>query len=281
MEFRTGSTDFDSLEALPRTLLIPLSARAHGPRIFPALDPVDRYAQAVLSAAGVQASQAPHDAPVVLNVLWRTQLIKRLGQAFFERHPRSTGVNLGAGLAHYFQWLGNGHNTWVDADFPEVIHLRQSLIPKASGHCHNTALDLKETGWWQHLKGHTAQDGSPLLLVCEGLLMYLSAGQVCALLREIGDNAPEGSELLVDFVSPWGIHAQNHWAPDMAPFQWGAHNGLEVARMHPRLELIAQHSVAEAYGWAGRWAELCWTPWTGGTLYGLARLRVGEPGQHT
>jgi hypothetical protein len=50
--------------------------------------------------------------------------------------------------------------------------------------------------------------------------------------------------------------------------------------MHPRLELIAQHSVAEAYGWAARWAELCWTPWTGGTLYGLARLRVGEPGQH-
>jgi O-methyltransferase involved in polyketide biosynthesis len=278
MEFRTESTDVDLLEGLPRTLLIPLSARAHGPRIFPALNPDDRYAKALLSATGVQARHAPHDAPVVLNVLWRTQLIKRFGQAFFERHPQSTGVNLGAGLAHYFQWLGNGHNTWVDTDLPEVIHLRQSLIPQTSGRCHNTALDLKKVGWWQRLKGHTGQDGQPLLLVCEGVLMYLNASQVRVLLREIGDNAPEGSELLVDFVSPWGIDAQNHWAPDMAPFQWGAHNGLEMARMHPRLELIAQHSVAEAYGWGASWAELCGRPWTGGILYGLARLRVGEPG---
>jgi len=278
MEFRTGSTDFDSLEALPRTLLIPLSARAHGPRIFPALNPEDQYAEALLAAAGIEAKTTAADAPVMLNVLWRTQLIKRLGQAFFERHPRSTGVNLGSGLAHYFQWLGNGHNSWVDTDLPEVIRLRQSLIPQTSRHCHNTALDLKKPGWWQHLKSRTSENGRPLLLVCEGVLMYLSASQVRALLREIGDNAPEGSELLVDFISPWGVQLQTHWAPDMPPFQWGAHNAMDIARMHPRLELLAQHSVAEAYGWGASWAELCWRPWTGGTLYGLARLRVGEPG---
>ena len=56
MEFRTGSTDFDTLEALPRTLLIPLAARAHGPKIFPALNPDDHYAEALLNTAGVIAT---------------------------------------------------------------------------------------------------------------------------------------------------------------------------------------------------------------------------------
>ena len=52
MEFRNGSTDLDTLEALPRTLLISLAARAHGPKIFPALNPDDRYAEALLNTAG-------------------------------------------------------------------------------------------------------------------------------------------------------------------------------------------------------------------------------------
>ena len=276
MEFRNGSTDLDTLEALPRTLLISLAARAHGPKIFPALNPDDRYAEALLNTAGVVATTLPSDAPVLLNVLWRTQLIKQLGQAFFERHPDSTGVNLGAGLAHYFQWLRNGHNSWVDADLPEVIDLRQSLIPNTSTQCKNEALDLTQPGWWRALEPHQGEAHQPILLVCEGVLMYLSATEVRTVLREIADNAPDGSELLIDFISPWGIDLQASIEPRMAPFQWGAHNGLEIAQIHPKLELIAQHSVSEAYGWGACMTEMCWHPLTGGPLYGLAHLRVGD-----
>lgn len=276
MEFRTRKTDFDMLEALPRTLLIPLAARAHGPKIFPAFNPDDRYAATLLTTAGVVATPSPSDAPVLLNVLWRTQLIKQWVQHFFERHPDSTGVNLGAGLAHYFQWLGNGHNTWVDADLPEVINLRRSLIPKTSPQCSNQALDLTQPGWWRALEPHQGQAHQPILLVCEGVLMYLPATQVRTVLREIANNAPDGSELLVDFISPWGIGLQAPFSPGMAPFQWGAHNGQEIAQIHPRLELIAQRSVSEAYGWGACMTEVCCSPFMGGPFYGLAHLRVSD-----
>ena len=99
------------------------------------------------------------------------------------------------------------------------------------------------------------------------------------IIREIAQNAPVDSELLLDFMSPLGIGRA--WVPDIdematAPFNWGAHNGLEIARIHPRLELLAQYSVSEAYGWAAPWAEMFWSPFTGGPLYGLAHLRVSD-----
>jgi hypothetical protein len=40
---------------------------------------------------------------------------------------------------------------------------------------------------------------------------------------------------------------------------------------------LAQHTVAEAYGPACCWAEMCLSPWTGGPLYGLAHLQITEP----
>lgn len=110
--------------------------------------------------------------------------------------------------------------------------------------------------------------------------MYLTPTQVKAVLQEIGENAPEGSELVCDFMTPLCI-GQARLAPSVsgsgAQFLWGAHNGLEVARLHPRLELLAQHTVAEAYGPACCWAEMCLSPWTGGPLYGLAHLQITEP----
>lgn len=268
------------LAAVPSTLLIPLVARAHGASIYPWLDPGDTQAQQVLQQAGGQVMALLQDRASVLNVLWRTQLIKHIGHDFFVHYPEAHGVNLGAGLSDYFQWLNNGHNHWLDVDLQDVVTLRHTLLPPHSSAADDGSIDLTEPGWWQQLPLNGHDPHQPLLLVCEGVLMYLTPTQVKAVLREIGENAPEGSELLCDFMTPLGI-GRAALAPSVAgtgaEFLWGAHNGLEVARLHPRLELVAQHTAAEAYGWASSWAEMCLTPWTGGPLYGVAHLQVTEP----
>jgi len=267
------------LSAVPSTLLVPLVARARGATLFPWLDPGDTQAQQVLQNLSSQVMALLQDRPSVLSVLWRTQLIKQIGRGFFTHYPQAQGVNLGAGLSDYFQWLNNGHNHWLDMDLEDVVTLRHALLPAHSEAAHDGGIDLTRPGWWQQLplNGHGKQQ--PLLLVCEGVLMYLTPTQVRAVLREIGENAPEGSELVCDFMTPLGI-GRADLAPSVAgtgaEFLWGARNALEIARLHPRLELLAQHTVAEAYGWASCWTELCLTPWTGGPLYGVAHLQVTE-----
>jgi O-methyltransferase involved in polyketide biosynthesis len=279
MEFKSQSPDIAELHSVPRTLLIPLAARAKAAMVFPALDPQDQFAQAALQASGTEVDTSPADAAVMVNVLWRTRLIKQLGQAFFDRHPHSPGVDLGAGLAHHFQWLDNGCNSWVDVDLPEVIALRQSLLCCTGPRCQHQASDLTSPGWWSRLTWPDSHPPDPTLVVCEGVLMYMQPSQVRQLIREIATQAPVDSELLIDFMSPLGIGQAlipRMGEPDGAPFTWGAHNGLEIARIHPRLELLAQYSVAEAYGWGAHWSELLWRPFTGGPLYGLAHLRVSD-----
>lgn len=277
MYLLTPSEATRSMQALPRTLFIALAARAQGAQSFPALDPHDDHAARLLQNSGAQVHTTAADQPTVMNVLWRTQLIKQLGLDFFARYPHSTGVNLGSGLAHYFQWLDNQHNRWIDVDLPEVIALRDHLLPEPPARCQHKALDITSTGWWRRLGLHRHQE--PVFLVCEGVLMYLQPEQVRRFLREIAENAPEGSELVCDFISPAGIgHSALTDTPEHpnAHFTWGAHNGLELASIHPRLELLSQHSASEALGWGGPLTEMWWTPWTGGPLYGLAQLRVSD-----
>lgn len=279
MDTNTSFGRTPSLDAVSRTLLVPLVARARGASIYPWLDPQDTQAQLVLKNNHQAVEPLLQDRVSVLNVMWRTRLIKRLGEAFFKQHPQAIGINLGAGLSDYFQWLNNGHNHWLDVDLDPVIRLRQALLPSHAPSARQGHIDLTRPGWWSRLPMQEGASRAPLLLVCEGVLMYLTPTQVRTVFKEIGEHAPEGSELVCDFMTPMGI-GHTHLTPSIAgtgaEFRWGAHNGLEVARLHPRLELLAQHTAAEAYGPAYCWAEMCLTPWTGGPWYGVARMQIGE-----
>ena len=159
----------------------------------------------------------------------------------------------------------------------QVIELRQLYIPPTSSQCDNQAMDITEPGWWQGLSVHQRHSRQPVLVVCEGVLMYLQPFKVNRIIREICENAPEGSELVLDFISPLAVGPnamlKQQEAPD-APFTWGVHNGHEITHLHPRLELLSQHSVSEAYGLGVHWAEMCWHLFTGGPLYGMARFRI-------
>lgn len=267
------------LHGVERTLLMPMIVRARAATLCPWLDPQDTCAGEALAHSRSAWPGPAADAASIVNILWRTRMIKAIGQDFFERFPHVQGINLGAGLSDYFQWLDNGQNHWIDVDLPEVTELRQHWLPRRPPRHEILSDDLRTPGWWNRLGLQRHNHHNPLLLICEGVLMYLQPTQVAAFFREIGENAPEGSELLCDFISPAGIgHTlpANHHPQEPAPFTWGAHNGMEMAQFHPRLELLDQHSVTEAYGWAASWMESLWAPVTGGPLYGLAHLKVSD-----
>lgn len=267
------------LHGVERTLFVPLIVRAQAPTWWPLLDPQDQRAQDVLAHCGESPTEYPTDLTTALNILWRTRKIKDLAHRFFEHYTHVQGVNLGAGLSDYFQWLDNGENRWLDVDLPEVVQLREHLMPSTAGRTEMRAGDLRVAGWWERLGLQRHDHRNPLLLISEGVLMYMQPTEVKAFFHEIGEHAPEGTELLCDFISPIGIGQTtmaNRHPGDAVAFAWGAHNGLEIASLHPRLELLEQHSVAEAYGWCGQWLEMLCAPMTGGPLYGLAHLKVSD-----
>ena len=274
-----ASVRLSSLRGAQHTLYLPTVVRAQAAMLCPWLDPQDHQAQAVLERIGAGVPQHLPDAATVVNILWRTRKIREIGQDFFERFAHVQGINLGAGLTDYFQWLDNGQNRWLDVDLPEVVRLRRQYMPERVSRHEIRAADLSVPGWWNRLGLQKHNHHNPLLLIAEGLLMYLRPTEVKAFFEEIGTHAPEGSELLCDFISPLGIGQPSpvgYPGGDGARFLWGAHNGQEIASLHPRLELLDQHSVGEAWGWGGSWMEMLCSPMTGGPMYGLAHLKVSD-----
>jgi O-methyltransferase involved in polyketide biosynthesis len=264
-----------SLSCVASTLLIPLAARAQGARWFPQLNPHDLCAAPVLTLLNANVNMYLGDWSTVLNVLWRTEVIKTAGHQFFEKYPKSTGVNLGSGLSSYFQWFDNGTNHWIDADLAEVISLRQLCFQVLRPHCQDKTINITQPGWWKRLRLPTGPHAQPVFLICEGVFMYLSPVQVQAVLHEVGEHAPPGSEIIFDAISPLGI-GQAAFHPSVghtgAEFTWGANNAEQIASAHPRLKVMSQRSVCEAYGMACCMTELWLTPFFGGPMYGLVHL---------
>ena len=50
-------------------------------------------------------------------------------RAFITEHPRASVINLGAGLDTTFYRVDNGLVQWYDLDFPDVIGIREQLLP--------------------------------------------------------------------------------------------------------------------------------------------------------
>lgn len=267
------------LPPVPSTLLIPLAARARGARYFPWLDCRDAVAGGLLERLGADVDALLDDLPTVFQVLWRTRAVKDAGRAFFAEHPQGLGANLGCGLTQHFQWLDAGANQWLDADLPEVMALRRPLLPAQGPRARQAAVDLARPGWWQRLGLPSRGSAQPVLLVCEGVLMYLQPAQVQAVLAEFAQCAPPGSRMVLDVLTRQavGCAARNaSVGPTGAEFHWGVGRMAELAAVHPRLRLLREQSVAEGAGWAGIALDALWRPWLGAPPYGVATLGVKD-----
>ena len=267
------------LDDVPSTLLIPLAARAFGDAMFPTFAAGDAYAEPALRKMDVDVSPFLRDKPSVFGVLSRTQVFKQLASDFFERYPFAIGANLGCGLTHYFQWLDNHTNHWLDADVAQVMRLRKRLLPAVNKRHLNASVDLSQPGWWQRLGLPERNSEVPVLVICEGVLMYLEAHEVEHVLREFGQNAPAGSEMLFDTLS-WLAIGCASMHPSVchthAEFKWGSKHMRDFTAPHPRLQLRTEHSIMDDYDVSMALACTSFRALWGVPLYGVMRLSVHD-----
>ena len=110
---------------------------------------------------------------------------------YLKDHPHAAVVNLGCGLDCTGRSCDNGSCKIYNLDFPNVISVRNELLP-AGEREENTPCDLNDTAWFSQID---ASGGA--VFFASGVFYYFLTEQVKVLVQQMADAFP-GSVLVFD-----------------------------------------------------------------------------------
>jgi O-methyltransferase involved in polyketide biosynthesis len=245
-----------ALGSVQKTLLLPLWGRAvESRKAKPLL--VDRTAAEIVGKLDHDFSTMAAKIHPITRLTWiaRALHVDRTLRELLSRKPRATVVNVGCGLDTTFERVDNGSLSWVDVDLPEVIELRERLVPGGPRQ-RAVAGSVLEAEW---LRGIRADEG--VVLVAAGLLYYFTEAQVRELLPRLAAALP-GGELVGDVCSPRGVRIANEKVirdvgmDESAVLRWGIERPRDLSRWDPRIEVLEAsplfHGITGRLPWKAR-----------------------------
>ena len=238
-----------ALSGVAETLLISLAARAADAA---SPDPIlgDPYAKATLDKLEYDAQRARLSLLDAGGVALRTRQLDQWTASFLHDHPCCTVLHLACGLDSRMQRVGWGSDVrWIDVDLPEVIALRQQIMPASFPDRDYLLVGARVTdkAW---LEGIPAD--RPTIIVMEGLLSYLMEEDVEILLSRLVDRFGEG-ELLFECINSTvlaSLQKRNLKSVEQtgAAFHWAVDDLSKVRELHPNLDLLETICFHEAPG---------------------------------
>ncbi|CUJ61398.1 class I SAM-dependent methyltransferase [Achromobacter xylosoxidans] len=218
------------------TLLITLFAKAGESELGDSLLN-DRYAAEALKRIDYDFARLKVGRDMMIGLAMRAHHLDEWARRFIERHPRCVVLHLGCGLdTRYFRIAPAPGVRWYDVDYPEVVDLRRRLFAMQEGYF-LIASAVQDVAWLEQVPADL-----PVLVIAEGLLMYLSRDDVRALLGGIVSRFQHG-EFICDALSSLGVRFVQR-IPSVratgAQLRWGIDDPRELEALAPPLKLAEE-----------------------------------------
>lgn len=166
-------------------------------------------------------------------VLARVKIMDEQVRKFINTNPDCVIVSVGCGLDTRFSRVDNGKIQWYNLDFPEVIAQRK-LFFEENDRVSNIPKSALDITWPKDIN----TDGKKLLIISEGMLMYLKESEVKQFLQILTtsfDSFDAQFDLLYKgLVNKASMHDTLKKAN--AQFNWGVKDGSEVVTLCPALK---------------------------------------------
>ena len=217
------------------TLIIPLYSRKLCSELYPNIYR-DETAVCLLDQIDYDFSEAEKNSHSLmqrfgaLEVAMRQQDLAWEVRAYLKTHPCAAVVNLGCGLDNTGRACDNGRCKIYNLDFPDVIAVRNKLLP-AGEREKNVPCDLNDTTWFSQID---AAGGA--VFFASGVFYYFLTEQVKALVQAMAD-VFHGGVLVFD--------AANRTAVKMIAKTW-----LKTAKIK---DVGAYFAVSDASKEIGEW----------------------------
>lgn len=226
-----------SLSGVPETMLQTIYARAKESQGRGAIH--DAKAEEIIERLNYDFSLADKDSAMRSGVIARTIVLDRLTKAWLVSNPGAVVVNIACGLdTRCYRMEGFCH--WYNLDLPETMAVRESLLPER-GMISQIAMSAMDD-WGNEIK----EQNTPVLIIIEGLTMYLSEADVQRIFRVISRRF-EKATVFTETMNPMiakrfkekSIEGSN------AKFSWGVKNGPALAALLPDFRFMEEHCLTE------------------------------------
>ena len=173
------------------TLILPLYSRKLCTELYPNLYR-DETAVHLLDLIDYDFSEAEKNSRSLMQRFGALEVAMRQNdlafevQAYLKKHPSAAVVNLGCGLDNTGRACDNGRCKIYNLDFPDVIALRQQLLP-AGEREENIPCDLKDSAWFDRID---ASGGA--VFFASGVFYYFLSEQVKGLVQKMANVFPGG-----------------------------------------------------------------------------------------
>ena len=207
------------LGTVQETLMIPLWARAretekNNPVVY------DTYAKNIIERIDYDFSQIEAGHMADHQGVWaiRAYNFDNIIEVFLANNSRAVVVNIGAGLDTTFQRVDEGTVLWINIDLPDVVALRQKLIPDSEREM-TIAKSIFDFTWIDDISRWTK--GRSILYMAAGVLCYFEAQEVEILFRKLAETYP-ASHVIFDSMS---------WLP-----AWGSNREIKKIMKNRRMD---------------------------------------------
>ena len=180
------------------TLLIPLYARKKCVEKYPDLFH-DEDAVRLFDRIDYVMENEPQEFSYLAGGIRQYNFVCEINE-YLKDHPRACIVNLGCGLDTTFYQVDNGQTKGYNVDFPDVIAIRNELLPPKERET-NRVGDLTDKSWYEKID-FKEEDGA--VFIAGGVFCYLTYDNVKALLCNLANHF-HGGMIAFDVVSPFGL----------------------------------------------------------------------------
>ncbi len=173
------------------TLVIPLYGRKLCTEQFPRLFRDDKAVELIgridydFSALAAKSKSFAHRFGA-LEVAMRENDLMAEAKDYLKTHPKATIVNLGCGLDQTAENCNNGLCGIVNLDLPDVIEVRNRLLPDGE-RVKNVAADLNDFSWFDKID---AENG--VCFLAAGVFYYFKTGDIKKLFTAMAKRFPGG-----------------------------------------------------------------------------------------
>lgn len=169
----------------------------------------------------------------------RALIIDELCNKYILDHPNATIIHLGCGLDSRCLRVNQNYKNWYDVDYEEVINIRKNFYNEDSSYkmIGSSVTDYK---WLDQI-----EDNDNIIVVAEGLTMYLSEEELKNLLSIINERFGD-VHLLFDAYTKKGVRSSKIKNPVNqmnAEVKYGIDRPNEFLSLNEKLEYIATHLI--------------------------------------